>query len=107
MQSSPVRVRYCLRSIFSPLLLTGCLAEFSGSLPAASCLIAMGIVISFIILFRPFIEVDDGNAKYVGLLTGRRMPVEDVGVVISSRFLRWFVRRGDMEKLQQFFNGAT
>ncbi|WAC17762.1 hypothetical protein OVA24_10960 [Luteolibacter sp. SL250] len=105
--SSPVRVRYCLRSICSPLLLTGCIAQLSGSLPAAGIILILGLILTFLIIVRPYMEVTDGDARYVGLLTGRRMAVEDLGWVLSSKTLRWFVRRGDMDKVRQLLAGAA
>lgn len=99
--SSPIRVRYCLRSICSPLLLAGCVAQLSGSLPAAGVILLVGVVLTVLIIVRPYMEVTDGDARYVGLLTGRRMPVEDLGGILSSKVLRWFLRKGDMDKVRR------
>jgi len=105
--SSPVRVRYCLRSIFSPMLLTGCMAELSGSLPAAGIILLVGILLTLLIIVRPYMEITDGDARYVELLTGRRMPVEDLGGVLSSKVLRWFLRRSDMDRVRQLHAGTV
>ncbi|MBX3739738.1 MAG: hypothetical protein KF712_02005 [Akkermansiaceae bacterium] len=96
-----------MRSIFSPLLLTGCLAQLSGSVPAAGVILLAGVVLTVLIIVRPYMEVTDGDARLVGLLTGRRMPVEDLGDILSSKTLRWFVRKSDMERVRCFHAGMA
>jgi hypothetical protein len=60
-----------------------------------------------LITVRPYMEVTDRDARLVGLLTGRRIPVEDLGEILSSRILRCFVRRSDMEQARCFHEGMA
>ncbi|RYD85880.1 MAG: hypothetical protein EOP84_00950 [Verrucomicrobiaceae bacterium] len=106
-QSSHLRVRYCLRSIFSPLLLAGCMAQLSGSLPAACLILLTGIFVAVLIVVRPYLEITDGEAFQIGLLTGGRRPVEDLEDLLSVKGLRWFLRRTDLEQALRFQSGTV
>lgn len=79
----------------------------SGSVPAAGVILLAGVVLTVLIIVRPYMEVADGDARLVGLLTGRRMPVEDLGDILSSKTLRWFVRKSDMEHVRRLHAGKA
>lgn len=98
--SSTLRVRYGLRSTFSPLLLSGSLAELSGLWAVAGIMLFLGVILTGLIAVRPYLEMINGEAHYVGLITGRRWLVSDIDALLSVKSLRWFVRGTDMEQLR-------
>jgi len=97
---SLVKVRYGLRGTLSPLLLALCLGELTGSIPAACIIFVLGILLSALILLRPYMVVRNGGAFHVCLVTGRKWPIPNLDAVLSLKCLHWFVRKSDLEKVR-------
>ncbi len=104
MESTPngIKVRYSLRCAAAPIILAGSLSWLSESLLALVLLGVFGLVLAVFIAVRPYLRVRNGEAHYVSLVSPRTYPAASVDEVLTAGWsLKWFLRRGDLMRLQR------
>lgn len=104
---SPFKVRYRLRSVFSPLLLAACVAELSGLGLLAGVVYLPCVFLSILIAIRPYLEVINAELFHVGLFTGKRQLVLDPEAFLLTKGLGWIVKKKDRDKLKGFWAGTA